>query len=210
MDERRSFQRLKLTRPILGTVNGEGALILDIGISGAFVEHYGRSEAGDRLRLVFRWMGKEAVFIGEVVRSSVVRMASEGTLVSHTAIKFVGWDAPSYPLLQEMMATLVGQLLATHRANAAGKVAPLGSPIVTGMGEAGRSRSHGFVSFRFRRGKWMKSASATSAQPDDGFTVARAEDDEDLEVLCREYEFGDDEMRRMIRLVAELSARSTG
>src|SRR5438477_1442086 len=39
-NDRREFQRLRLAKPILGLLNGQNALILDVGISGAFIEHY--------------------------------------------------------------------------------------------------------------------------------------------------------------------------
>jgi hypothetical protein len=36
-DDRREFQRLKLSKPILATMGESNALILDIGIAGAFL-----------------------------------------------------------------------------------------------------------------------------------------------------------------------------
>jgi hypothetical protein len=45
-------------------------------------------------------------------------------------------------------------------------------------------------------------------QPNNGFTVAAYEDDEELESLCQAYEIADEEGRRLIQLVAELSART--
>ena len=46
--DRRNFQRLKLAKPILATLAGHSALILDIGMSGAFIEHYGTVAPGNR------------------------------------------------------------------------------------------------------------------------------------------------------------------
>src|SRR6476661_802148 len=45
--DRRRFQRLKLAKPILGLIDGQSALILDIGVGGAFVEHYGAAKVGN-------------------------------------------------------------------------------------------------------------------------------------------------------------------
>src|SRR5687767_5828587 len=47
-DDRREFQRLKLSKPILATMGTANALILDIGIAGAFLEHFGTAEAGEQ------------------------------------------------------------------------------------------------------------------------------------------------------------------
>src|SRR5438477_5854729 len=71
--DRRQFQRLRLARPILSQLNGESALLLDIGVAGAFVEHRGRFEPGARLRLSFRWLGEDVEFLCEVARSKIVR-----------------------------------------------------------------------------------------------------------------------------------------
>ena len=60
-NERRTFQRLKLAKPILGTMDGHSALILDIGVGGAFIEHHGRAMKDLKLRLAFRWQGSELV-----------------------------------------------------------------------------------------------------------------------------------------------------
>ena len=45
-------------------------------------------------------------------------------------------------------------------------------------------------------------------QPLNGFTVAAYEDEQELQALCRAWEVADSEGRRLIRLVAELSART--
>ncbi|HEX3583463.1 MAG TPA: PilZ domain-containing protein, partial [Thermoanaerobaculia bacterium] len=76
MLDRREFQRLKLLKPILGTVDGQGALILDIGVGGAFIEHYGQATQGDQFRLGFVSEGSSVEFVCEVRRSIIVRLAS--------------------------------------------------------------------------------------------------------------------------------------
>ena len=73
------------------------------------------------------------------------------------------------------------------------------------MGEAHRSRSRGFISFRLKGDSWWRVPTDSPNQPPDGFTVASYEDDEELETLCHTYEQADEEGRRLIRLVAELS-----
>ena len=61
-NDRRDFERLRLAKPILALLDGQNALILDIGISGAFVEHYGLTNRGDRFTLLFRWKGTDVEF----------------------------------------------------------------------------------------------------------------------------------------------------
>jgi hypothetical protein len=42
-------------------------------------------------------------------------------------------------------------------------------------------------------------------QPADGFTIAAGETEDQVALLCQTYESGDEEARRMTRMLAELS-----
>lgn len=207
MAERREFQRLKLVKPILGTVDGQNALILDVGVGGAFVEHYGERKTGDRFRLSFVWEGTTIEFDCEVRRSFIMREASDGTLVSHTGARFVEPAGESARLLEQMMATFVGRILAAQRANARGE-RDASHTVLELLGDARRMRARGCVAYRFRDGLWSHEATESAAQPEDGFTVAAHEDDDELQMLRETYEGADAEGRRLIRLVAQLSTMS--
>ena len=208
VDDRRRFQRLHLSKPILGTARGQNALILDIGLNGAFVEHYGTATPGDRFNLSFRWQGNTVEFVCEVVRTQIVR-APGGDLeheVSHTGVQFLEPLGDSLDRLQDMIAAFVGKVLAAQKANASGDAS--GDAILAQLGEARRSRTRGFVSYRLKDGTWWRVPTQASQQPLDGFTVAAHEDEDELEALCQAYEHGDEETRAMIRLIAELSTLS--
>lgn len=210
--DRRGFQRLRLSKPILAVMNEQNALILDIGVSGAYVEHYGEVQPGAQFRLGFRWHGEDIEYLAEVARSRVIRTpGGDGqSLVSHTGFRFLEASGDSASRLQDMMATFVGRVLAAQKANAAAAedANGEGASILAQLGEARRLRSRGFVVYRFRAGKWSREATSDARQPQDGFTVAAHEDEEELETLCRTYESADEEGRNLIRLVAELSALS--
>jgi len=205
-NDRREFQRLRLAKPILALLDGQNALILDIGISGAFVEHYGERKSGDRQRLLFRWKGEDVDFVAEIAHSVVVR-STLNSVVSHSGLRFVEAVGKAEALLNDMMATFVGKILAAQKANA-GATEPAGAEALVDLGGARRSRSRGFVTYRLRDRTWSRELSDTPTQPLNGFTVAAYEEDEELESLCRTWEAADAEGRRLIRLVAELSART--
>jgi hypothetical protein len=211
-DDRRGYQRLRLSKPILALMNDQNALILDIGVSGAYVEHYGEVPEDARFRLSFRWHGEDIEYLAEVARSRVVRTpGGDGqSVVSHTGFRFVTAIGKSEARLQDMMATFVGRVLAAQKANAAAVDVgdAEGVVVLEQLGEARRIRSRGYVTYRLHNGRWSREASSAALQPEDGFTVAAHEDEEELETLCRTYEASDDEGRDLIRLVAELSARS--
>jgi hypothetical protein len=205
-NDRREFQRLRLAKPILALFDGQNALILDIGISGAFVEHYGEPSTGDRFTLHFRWKGTDVEFLSEVEHSMVVRTTASSP-VSHSGLKFVQSIGEAESRLNDMMATFVGKILAAQRANA-GATQPSDAVALEDLGGARRSRTRGFVTYRLRAGVWSRILTDSSRQPADGFTVAGYEDDEELESLCRAWEAADGEGRRLIQLVAELSSRT--
>ena len=204
--ERREFQRLKLAKPLLASLDGHSALILDIGVGGAFVEHRGRAVSGLNVKLGFKWQGADIFFKATVVRSTLLRdQGSEGP-VSQSALDFTEGIGDAQERLDHMMTTFIGQLLEAHRANAtAGGGA---AAILTQIGAARRTRSQGLVAYHWDGKTWTKQSTINPKQPPDGFTVAAYEDEEELATLCETYETSDDEGRQLIRLVAELSVRS--
>src|SRR5207302_8484576 len=171
--DRREFQRLRLAKPILALFDGQNALILDIGISGAFIEHYGQSKSGDRLKLLFRWKGTDVEFVAEIAHTVVVRQAANA-VVSHSGVRFVQAIGDAETRLNDMMATFVGKVLAAQKANA-GATEPTNSALMD-LGGARRSRTFNYLTFRLRNGKWSRQTSESADQPADGFTVAAYED----------------------------------
>jgi len=207
--DRREFQRLRLAKPILALMDGQNALILDIGIAGAYIEHYGALPPGARFKLSFRWQRADVELLCEVRRARVVRGGGDKmSVVSHSGVQFVEAIGDADARLNDMMATFVGRVLAAQRANASGKPEEGEALSLTQLGGARRARTRGYMLYRYAKGKWYREPTDSPQQPALGFTVAAYEDEEELETLCRAWEIADDEGRRMIRLVAELSARS--
>jgi hypothetical protein len=204
--DRREFQRLSLAKPLLALLDGQNALILDIGISGAYVEHYGEPKPGDRLTLLFRWKGIDVTFIAEIAHTTTIRKTASA-VVSHSGIRFVEAQGDAEARLNDMMGTFVGKLLAAQKANA-GATNTEPSAALTDLGGARRSRTRGYMTYRLQDGVWTRELSDTPTQPLNGFTVAAYEDELELESLCRTWETADSEGQRLIRLVAELSART--
>ena len=204
--DRREFQRLSLAKPILGLLDGQNALILDIGVGGAFIEHYGMSLPGQRHKLLFKWKGEDVEFVAEVARSNVVRTSGPMS-VSQSGLRFVQAMGKSENRLQDMMATFVGKILAAQKANA--MATDPGDSTLSDLGGARRSRARGYITYRLlKNGAWIVQPSSSPVQPQDGFTVASYEDEDELEILRETYEAADEEGRRLIRLVGELSART--
>jgi len=127
-------------------------------------------------------------------------------VTSHTALRFVEAAGKSPQHLIDMMATFVGKMLSAQRANAHGTGGGPDAMTLAQIGGARRARTAGWISYRLTGGRWHIAASQSVIQPEDGFTVAAYEDEDELWTLCEAYEASDEEGRRLIRLVAELSA----
>ena len=204
--DRKEFERLRLGKPILGLLDDQNALILDIGVSGAYVEHYGKPAIGSRVTLLFRWKGADVGFHCNVVRTDVIRSAAND-VVSHTDLQFAQPIGQSEARVNDMVATFVGKILAAQRANAAAGDASESGALID-LGGARRSRARNFITYRYQNGQWSRTFSDKPDQPADGFTVASYEDEDELRTLCQTYVTADAEGRRLIRLVADLSART--
>jgi hypothetical protein len=208
--DRRVFERLKLAKPILAKVRSANALILDVGIGGAFLEHYGTSEPGERFEVSFRWKGEDIIFVCEVVHSEVVQKpGGDGeSTVSHTGVHFVKPIGDAKVRLHDLITTFVDTVLSAQKKNASGEGTDgVSARILATLGDARRRRSRGFVSWRLKDGTWWRVPTSSPRQPADGFTVGTYEDEEELSALRETYERADEEGRRLIRLVAELSVQ---
>ena len=207
-DDRREFQRLKLTKPILATMESSNALILDVGVAGAFLEHYGTVEPGQHFPLTFRWQGEDVAFLCEVARTTIVRApGGDGkSIVSHTGVRFIKGVGDADARLQDLIATFVGRILAAQKANASGEQGEsAGATVLAQLGDARRRRTRGYVAFHLKGDTWWRVPTDSPRQPVDGFTVGAHEDDDEVETLCRTYESVDEAGRNLIRLVSELS-----
>ena len=199
---------MKLAKPLLAMLDGQSALILDIGVGGAFVEHYGAVKSGDKFRLSFKWKGQDITFGCAVRRTTIVRPADDKqSAVSHTGVEFVEKIGDSAAKLQDMMGEYVGRVLAAQKANAAAEEG-VRTSMLEHMGDARRARTKGFLAYLWDGKAWTCRRTQLGQQPRNGFTVAAYEEEEDLEVLCRAYESADEEGRALIKLVAELSVSS--
>ncbi|MEO6259046.1 MAG: PilZ domain-containing protein [Thermoanaerobaculia bacterium] len=191
-DERRQFQRLNLTDPIDGHFDLLPVRILDVSATGGLLLHEGTLAEGARGLLRFPWRGEEILVVAEVRRSDEGR----------SGLEFV---ADSEPLRAALVAS-VQELLRAQEANAEGdreRNVISGDETITAA--AGMRAVNVFVSYRLTDAGWKRQTMLLPDQPDDGFTVAASVPDEDITSLCRAYEMGDEEGRRLTRLLAELS-----
>jgi hypothetical protein len=189
-DERRQFQRLTLTEPLDGWFGDYSIRLLDVSATGARIIADEPIPADARALLRFYWRSAEVEITAETARTDD----------SGTGVRFV----EDCDVLRDLIAQSAAELLRAFEANASGERAAnlIGDETITA---ASQVQGQGFVSWIFRNGAWSSRRALLSDQPPDGFTIAAGEDPEQVSMLCRTYESGDTEARKLTRMLAELS-----
>lgn len=197
-EERREFQRLLLAPPVPGTLGATAVSILEIGVLGARV-HHAQPFDSDFAELRFSWDDGDIGMKCEVVRTfNASEQYPDSGLQS--GLRFVAAMGDSGDRLRDMLAALVTRALQEHRRDPASTLVPKidGDKTV-------RARDAGFMCYRLENGVWQKRNVFLPEQPATGFTVARNEDNSEMQRLCEVYQASDEEGRRLIRMFAELS-----
>ena len=70
---------------------------------------------------------------------------------------------------------------------------------------AGVRAASGFLQYHLTPDGWKCHRALLPDQPEDGFTVSANESQEQIDLLCATYESGNDEAKRMTRMIAEVS-----
>ncbi len=194
-EERREFQRLHLTHPIAGIFAVTPVRLVEIGILGGRLRHSDPLQGGFG-ELRFNHYANEIGMKCEVVRPN--ETSRHGGLES--AVRFLAAVGDSGDRLRNLLGELVMRELDLRRTH------PGSVEVETIDGDQTvRGADAGFLCYRFEHGAWSRRRVFLPEQPAVGFTVARTEDTNEMQRLCRVFEASDDEGRRLIRLFAELS-----
>jgi hypothetical protein len=172
-DERRQFQRLTMTEPLDAWFGDYDVRLIDVSLTGAQIESEEVLPDDARALLRFYWRGQEVELMAETVRSADHRRGLRFVEESEHLGRLIAGSAT------EMLLALEANARGDREANI------VGDETVT---SAWRRPASGFVRWLFRNGAWTSEKSATSDQPDDGFTVSAAEPSEQVTLLCRTYE----------------------
>ena len=183
-EERRAFQRLNLTEPVDGAFGGVPLRIVDVSARGVLAHTDEHLQRGARGIVRFRWRGEQ------VEAGAAVAWCEEGR---------AGFRLDEIPgILKQLIEDSVTELL---KAQETGDHAPQ----IVESDDARFPQAEVFVTYTFDNGVWTRRTSLLPDQPPDGFTIAPAEPQEHVDLLCRTFEQGDAETRRLTRLFAELS-----
>lgn len=190
IEERRQFQRLSLVEPLDGWFGDYSVRLIDVSSKGAQIEHDDVIPDDARALLRFYWRGAAVEVLAETKRTSE----------SRSGLQFV----EDCDVLKTLLAASATEIVLALEANARGDRSEnvVGDETVTA---AWRMPASGFVRWILGPEGWAATRCIDPGQPANGFTIAAGEPDDQVALLCRTYESGDTEARRLTRLLAELS-----
>jgi hypothetical protein len=181
-DERRAFQRLNLTQPVDGAFGGVPLRIVEVSARGALALTGAELRPGARGLVRFCWRGED------VEAGAAVVWCEEG----RAGFRFDDVPAVLRKLLEDNVTEI---LLQQQTSDAAPTIVDVDDFPVADV----------FVTYTLDGGVWTRRASLLPDQPANGFTIAASQPQDHVELLCRTFEQGSAETRRLTRLFAELS-----
>ncbi|MFA6958679.1 MAG: PilZ domain-containing protein [Thermoanaerobaculia bacterium] len=225
---RRRAERIRLSESVVARLGTQGAVLIDMSLSGARVEHYSRLRVGDvrQLRLD---VGEMSISVrASVANSRVQRFASgdDGLTVYRSGLDFSGEDEGHLGTVGQFIEHARAETLTEQIANAKGFAPPSKGEMPIFRGGAltsndfkvttARKDAHlipdkkiakevGFVRFAKKKDRWTRVWTLDPSQPDEGFTVSANESPDQIELLCKLYRDGDRQTRDMIRLLSATS-----
>lgn len=199
--ERRKYQRVVLARPLPGRLGSARIYVLDASLIGLRIAHQGAAPpAGSRCRIEFEWEGRLIALECVVQRNALHKLAKnkDEKSIYHAGVSIAGAIGDSDSSLRQMIAAIVARALDEQKANARGVPAEAAQYFQTGKGTD-------YVRCEIVDGAWRRTETNRADQPQNGFTVSAEESREHVEMLCDTWMNADDEGRRLIRMMAELS-----
>lgn len=200
-DERRQFGRVTPVQRIRGMVGSVPVYVLDVSLAGVRVAHQDPLPAiGQIAPLMFEWEGRRFTGKAEVRRTKVEKPARSKYEKSlhHSGLFITPNDAFAHAIIKDIIQACHDRAMDEQRANAEGIPAIAAQSFQTGKGDD-------FVRCELRASGWVKSDTKDPQQPMNGFTISASETPSKIATLCKTWEIGDADARRLLKTFAALS-----
>lgn len=204
-DQKRNAERLPLESPIEGTASGSPVKIVDLSAIGCKIEHKEKFSLNTIVTLKFVWQDYPVD-----LKAKVVRMQLRPGMTYESGLQFAKTLEEAPDVIRAIIASLAAKDLPQEVKEVTGPVDDLDdldlSQVVDfeDIDMSVRQKPK-FVECSLENGKWARRMVAAAVQPTEGFITLPAEDNE-LDMLCKSYEYADPETRRLIRISLELTA----
>lgn len=241
-EQKRNAERLPLDSPILATVNGLTATILELSAIGCKIEHHEKLSIGGVANLRFRWENETIEIRARVARMQLRSMTAAG-MVYESGLKFADSLAEAPDVIRYIVASLAKEDLPPQIApvvhtppepaleievdepeEADIDVGSVGTPASAlevdddfdyvpfdefediDLSGPPRRVVGEYIECRMdEQGRWHRRKVDAPVQPTEGF-ITTPQDDAELDMLCKTYEYADPDTRRLIRISLELTA----
>ena len=200
-EERRQFGRVTPVQRIRGTAGNVVIYVMELSVGGLRVAHQDPLPAvGQKLQVMFEWEGRRFTGMCEIRRTRTEKPARSqfDKPLYHSGLVILSKDAIGERVLRDVIAACVSRALDEQRANAQGIPAIAAQSVQTG-------KTDEFLRYELRSSGWTKTSTRDAQQPTEGFTISASEAPSKVAMLCRAYESGDSESRKLIRTFAALS-----
>lgn len=223
----RRVQRVHLAQPIVARLGSSQVVLVDLSVLGARIEHHVALHAGTHARLVFRWDGDELAFDTRIVRSRLERFSvgANGLTIYHSGLEFQSVPAATMQKLKTMIGTYIARALEEQKLNARGvlpahqvdrmPIFRFGGQLTSNARdrEVGGAplpisrvaRETGYLCCQFENNHWRRKRTHDPGQPVQGFTISAEEDHTQVDLLCEAWQASNEDGRRLIQLMAQLS-----
>lgn len=203
-------------------------MLVDISVLGARVELHVPLSAGAFTRLTFTWEQEEIAIECRIVRSRLERFSAgtDAITVYHAGLEFETMSADTKSRLKDMIGRYISRALDEQKLNARGMMPYHDAdrmPIFRFGGQlsvdakdkeiaasamlpiARVMKESGYICYALENNRWRRKRTHDPNQPDEGFTISAMEEHTQAELLCDAYVRSDNDGRRMIQLLAQLS-----
>jgi hypothetical protein len=186
---------------IRGAVGNVVVYVLDVSLAGVRVAHQDPlPEVGKTSTLVFEWEGRRFTGTCEVRRTKVEKPPKSkfDKPLYHSGLFITAKDKLSEQVIKDIIQACFERAMDEQRANAEGIPAIAAQSFQTGKGDT-------FIRCELKPTGWTRTDTKDPQQPVNGFTISASETPSKIAMLCRTWEIGDAEARRLIRTFAALS-----
>jgi hypothetical protein len=192
---------VRLVRPVVARVGQVRVFLLEVSLSGVLVAHQGNiPPEGSTGVVMFEWDGIAVALECQIVRNTLQKMARNANekSVYHAAMEIIRASENAMKTLRDMISEVVARALDEQKANARGIPAAAAQTFQTGKGSQ-------FLRLELLNGAWRRTETTRPDQPMNGFTISAEEPPEHVALLCDTYASADNESRKLIKVMAELS-----
>jgi hypothetical protein len=190
---KREFERIHLEHALPARLSGNPVSVLDLAVGGARLIGSVSVTPASIHELSLDWEGKTIR-----AKCSITRCVMRALDAYEIGVRILETSPESDRMMHHLIATYVLQAIDEQRANWEGKP-PIG-PYVYIEGKSDRYKRCELVN-----GEWQVQPTRRPEQPTTGFTVSVEVPPHLLNMLRETYEMTDDEGRRLLRILAELS-----